>query len=271
MNRRPNVNIFLGWDTGRGGETMTATSVARLERICSRNPASILFARLADEMLRSGNVDLATEICRKGLRYRPFYPTGHLVMGRCHMAAGRLVEARQAFHDTLVLDRDNPAAYWLLGKIERRIGFEEQALQYFRYALTVDPLSRVLVSEIGAVARGEDEPASESGPGDEPGRLASDETAAKNDSRAERENFPLLLRDLPDQRGPGKDAAATSESDAGIAPIATSTLAELYVAQGLIEEAVAVLAQVCEREPENEPIKKRLKELQQMNGMCAGG
>ncbi len=266
-----NGNIFLGWDTGRGGETMQSTSLAKLERNCSKNPTSILFARFADEMLRSGNVDRATEICRKGLRYRPFYPTGHLVMGRCHIAAGRLEEAREAFHDTLALDHDNPAAYWLLGKIERRMGFEEQALQFFGCARTVDPLSRVLVSEMGDVAQAEDEPASESGSGDKPEPPASDETSSIDDARAEPKDISLLLRDLPDQRSLGKDAAAISESDSGIAPIATSTLAELYVAQGLIEEAVAVLAQVCEREPENEPLKKRLNEIQHMDGMCAEG
>ncbi len=266
-----NGNNLPGRDTERIGEMMTATSLARLERICGKNPASILFARLADEMLKSGNVDRATEVCRKGLRYRPFYPTGHLVMGRCHMAAGRFEEARQAFHDTLALDQDNPAACWLLGRIERGMGFEERALRFFHCALAFDPLSRVLVSEIGAVVQTEEEPGTDSGSADGPGLLASDETVANNDSRTAGGNLSLPLPDLPNQRGPGKDAAAASESDAGIAPIATPTLAELYVAQGLIEEAIVVLAQVCEREPENEQIKKRMKELRQMDGTCAGG
>ena len=253
----------------RGSDTMTATSIAQLERICSKNPASILFARLADGMLRSGNTERATEICREGLRYRPFYPTGHLVMGRCHMAAGRFDEARREFHDTLALDQDNPAACWLLGLVERRLGFEERALQYFRRALAVDPMSRLLIAEMDAGGRPDDEPASGSGMGS--ASEASEDSGKSDRVSGQREDFPHLSQDLPGQRGSAGDRAAISEAGNGIAPIATPTLAELYVAQGLIEEAVAVLKQVREREPDDKTIKKRLKELQKLEGTRAGG
>ncbi len=248
---------------------MTATSIAQLERIFSRNPASILFARLADGMLRSGNVERATEICRKGLRYRPFYPTGHLVMGRCHMAAGRLDEARREFQETLSLDHDNPAACWLLGLVERRLGFEERALQYFRCALAVDPMSRLLAAEMETGERGGDQTASGSGSG--PEREASADSGATERNSGQREDFSRLLRDLPARRGSAGDRAAISGTGDGTVPIATSTLAELYVAQGLIEEAVAVLKQVREREPDNRTIKMRLKELQKLDETWAGG
>ena len=70
-----------------------STSHAKLGKICAKNPTSILFARLADGFLRQGKVKQAVEICRRGLRYRPSYVTGHLVMGNCHLAVGRLEEA----------------------------------------------------------------------------------------------------------------------------------------------------------------------------------
>ena len=43
--------------------------------------------------------------------------------------------------------------------------------------------------------------------------------------------------------------------------IATATLAELYVGQGLIREAVAVLEQVLDREPDNVEVSARLDAL----------
>ena len=266
---RMNGHLIQGRDAERGGEKMTAASLAKLERTCSRNPASILFARLADELLRRGNVDRAAEVCGKGLRYRPFYPTGHLVMGTCHMAAGRLEDARRELQDTLALDHDNPSARWLLGRIERKLGFEEKAQHYFRCALTVDPLSRLLVAEMDADAQAEAAPASGFRPGDETEPVASDATVEEHRPRAEREDYSLLLRDLLDNRGQVQERPADADSE--IAPIATSTLAELYAAQGLIEEAVAVLTQVCEREPDNKRLRKRLKELRKMEGACKGG
>lgn len=248
---------------------MTTTSLAKLERTCGRNPASILFARLADELLRLGSVDRAAEVCRKGLRYRPQYPTGHLVMGRCHMAAGRLEDARREFQRTLALDHDNPSASWLLGRIERKLGFEERALYYFRRARTVDPLSRLLAAETDAGVRAQDHPASGSRSGDEAASRARAATVEDDGPPADREDFSFLLRDLLDHRGHVEDRSA--DSDTEITPIATSTLAELYAVQGLIEEAVAVLTQVGEREPDNERIRKRLKELRKMDVARTGG
>ena len=262
-------HLFQGRDTERGGEKMAAASLAKLERMCSRNPASILFARLADELLRRGNVDRAAEICGNGLRYRPFYPTGHLVMGRCHMAAGRLEDARRELHDTLALDHDNPSARWLLGRIERKLGFEERAQHYFRCALTVDPLSRLLIAEINADAQAEAGPDSGFRPDDETESVASDATVEESRPRAEPEEFSFLLRDLLDDRGHVEDRPADADSE--IAPIATPTLAELYVVQGLIDEAVAVMTQVCEHEPDNKRLRKRLKELRKMDSACMGG
>ena len=247
----------------------TATTLAKLERVCGRNPASILFARLADELLRLGNVDRAAEICRKGLRYRPLYPTGHLVMGRCHMAAGRLEDARRELQHTLALDPDNPSATWLLGKIERETGFEKRALHYFRCARTVDPLSRLLAAELDAEVQAESETPSESLTGGATERPAPDAPVEGDGAPAGREDLSLLVRELHEPRGHPEDRSA--ESNVEPAPIATSTLAELYAVQGLIEEAVAVLAQVCEQEPDNKRIRKRLKELRKMDGACTGG
>ncbi|MDE2998355.1 MAG: tetratricopeptide repeat protein [Gemmatimonadota bacterium] len=248
---------------------MAPTTLAKLESVCGRNPASILFARLADELLRLGNVDRAAQICRRGLRYRPFYPAGHLVMGRCHMAAGRLEDARREFQTTLALDPDNPSASWLLGRIERKMGFEERALCYFGYARTVDPFSRLLAAEMEAGVQAEAEPASKSQTGDETARPAPEASVGTDRSSAGGEDLSSLLRDLREHCGPAADRSG--DSDTEIAPIATSTLAEMYAVQGLIEEAVTVLTQVCEREPGNKRIKKRLKELRKMDGACTGG
>ena len=75
-----------------------------LEKICAKNPTSILFARLADGLLQQGDVTRAIEVCRQGLRYRPSYVAGHVIMGKCHLAAGRFEEARLEFQKVLQLD-----------------------------------------------------------------------------------------------------------------------------------------------------------------------
>jgi hypothetical protein len=60
----------------------------------------------------------------------------------------------------------------------------------------------------------------------------------------------------PAASGPEDGAAATGT------PFSSSTLAELYLRQGLVDRAVAVYRQVLDEEPENTKARSRLAELE---------
>ena len=162
-----------------------SVSHAKLGKICAKNPTSILFARLADGFLRQGKVKQAVEICRRGLRYRPSYVTGHLVMGKCHLAVGRLEEARQEFHKVLQLDADNLAALWHLGRIDLEMGWEALARQHFERAYTLDPFNRDLGAKVDAFrpAVSEPEPVPDPPSDEEGGTPDSDPVPEPGDDR----------------------------------------------------------------------------------------
>jgi hypothetical protein len=63
---------------------------------------------------------------------------------------------------------------------------------------------------------------------------------------------------------PGPHAQPTGGGPA--APFASSTLAELYLQQGLVEKAVEVYRQVVQREPGNDKARQRLAELESGGG-----
>lgn len=132
----------------QGVMSASSLSLEKLEKICAKNPTSILFARLAEGFLQQGNVKRATEICRQGLRYRPSYVAGHVVMGKCHLAVGHFEEARQEFQKVLQLDADHPAALWHLGQIDLKLGWDELALGHFEMALVLDPLNQKIADQI---------------------------------------------------------------------------------------------------------------------------
>ena len=259
-------------------------SHGKLEEICARNPTSVLFARLADGVLRQGDVKRASEICRRGLRYRPSYVTGHLVMGKCHIAAGRLEEARQAFHRVLQLDQDNLAAFWHLGQIDLEVGWEALARRHLEWAHTLDPFNRDLLAKIESF-----HPAPEQAPDafpdeeealrdamPQPEASAVLEQAPESGAGAGAEagfdavwdgDLDALVREVGGSRNSASGAPAVSGGRAleDTGAIATSTLAELYATQGLIRQALEVLERVLKRDPGNQQVKQRLEELQAMD------
>lgn len=64
-----------------------------LQEQLARNSRSPLFARLADEYLRSQRTDEALKLCLDGLQYFPDYATAHIVVARCLAQKGDLPTA----------------------------------------------------------------------------------------------------------------------------------------------------------------------------------
>jgi Tfp pilus assembly protein PilF len=257
-------------------------SLEKLEKICSKNPTSILFARLAEGFLRQGNMKRAAEICRQGLRYRPSYAAGHVVMGKCHMAFGHYEEARQEFQKVLQLDADHPAALWHLGKIDLKLGWDDMALRHFELACVLDPMNKELVDQISRLKP--EIPVMEMGqtlpdPGEAVDSAQEDATTLLQDDE---EIFPEMGVPIPELVVDADLASLVSElthkgagfsddsningsekqDDSGdMHAIATMTLAELYAQQGLVGQAMATLKQVLLRDPSNERVQARLDEL----------
>ncbi len=224
----------------------------KLEVICSKNPTSLLFARLAEGVLRQNDLKRAQDICRRGLRYRPSYAAGHLVMGKCYLASERFEDARQEFHKVLQLDSDNLAALWYLGQVELELGFEDRALGLLERAYVLDSFNSELAERIEMLKKGSrDEGLGESGLSLGPGLQVEIEAAAAD------QDLTALVEEI------GGDGAASENLE----PIATSTLAELYAEQGLMRKALDILERVHLRDPEDLGVKQRLEELRSSFGV----
>ena len=228
----------------------------KLQKICDQNPTSILFARLADGLLQRGEVARAIEVCRRGLRYRPSYAAGHVVMGKCYHAAGHYEEARLEFQTVLQLDPGHLAARWYMGKIALQLGRDDLALEYFEQAHVRDPFSPELIEQIRKLKGEELEEEKDSGP-----ESGGPEVVSESEAFAQ----ALLEEDDEDDIDALVMSLKREPKSGGEAPvIATTTLAELYASQGLIPEAIAVLEQVIAREPDDEHLIARLEALRNL-------
>lgn len=246
------------------GQFTSMLEIKKLQKICDQNPTSILFARLADGLLQRGEVARAIEVCHRGLRYRPSYTAGHVVMGKCYHAAGHYEEARLAFQKVLQLDAGHLAAHWYMGKIALQLDRDDLALKYFEQAHARDPFCPELIEQIRKL-KGEDvEEEQDDGP--EPADANTDSGGLEVVSESEAFDQALLEEDVEDDLDTLVTSLKREPKSGGEVPvIATKTLAELYASQGLIQEAIAVLEQVIAREPGNEHIIARLDELRNLS------
>jgi len=319
-----------------------------LLRQYAENPRRV-FARLANELRKSGDYDRAIEICRGQIPQQPGYISGHIVLGQTLYDCGRLEEARQTFETALNLDPENLIALRHLGDIARQHGENDVARGWYRRLLEVDPQNDEVVAQLeamGASARGTpitNQPivAEEFAPNVEieglnlptveaaPSLEAATSLAADleigefqletkpSDAIAEHEPLEIETADasapaagvekaFPDLEqslevsgiGPtdanaaagtasptGAESRSTPRSEVGDEPrdavdayypmvdvqatgpspaaFVTETMAELYLQQGYVQEALDIYRQLAAQNPADDTLRERVRQLEQ--------
>ena len=124
----------------------------------SENPRRV-FARLANEYRKRGELDSAIEICRSHVPLQPGYISGHIVLGQALYESGSLEEARSTFETALALDPENLIALRHMGDIARANGENERARGWYRQLLEIDPQNDEVAAQLeslGARSQSED-------------------------------------------------------------------------------------------------------------------
>jgi tetratricopeptide (TPR) repeat protein len=94
--------------------------IEELRRRVQKEPASIAFAQLAEELRRADRFLEAVEVCRAGLEMYPGYLSVRVTLGRCLVELDRLDEAEQELEQVRDSAPENLAAIRALSKIQQR-------------------------------------------------------------------------------------------------------------------------------------------------------
>ncbi len=195
------------------------------------------FAQEAANLLDAGDVPGALALARAGTARYPWYPTGHLVLGRCLEASGSGADAAGAFRDARRLLPDAPVLLGALAALGggRGQGAAAQPEGPAGTASDVDALARTLHGAKLVI------------PPPEGGTEQTEGEAA--------------------QTG-GEPAPASGEGTR----LVSATLAEIYVQQGQYTEAIRAYQTLIERQPdEREKYEKRIGEIEAMNRKAPRG
>jgi tetratricopeptide (TPR) repeat protein len=143
-----------------------------LRRRVHKDPASIAFAQLAEELRRNGDYQESVEVCRTGLAIHPGYLSARVTLGRALLELNQLDEAQAELELVLKSAPENLAALRALAETRMRQGSDVEALASYRSALelakndpdlqqTVDELSRKVEPQQPPTAAPAPEPTTE--------------------------------------------------------------------------------------------------------------
>jgi tetratricopeptide (TPR) repeat protein len=108
----------------------------------------ILFARLAYNLLDSGDVEEATKILEKGLRSYPSYAQAHYILAKCYMKQHLTDEARVELERVLRYDPNHANAIKDLSSLHFLNGFQDLYKEYLFKLFTLNPLNEEILDEV---------------------------------------------------------------------------------------------------------------------------
>lgn len=112
------------------------------------DPASRVFAPLAEGYRRMGRVDEAIKICQEGLQHHPDFHSGRVALAKCFVDKKQFVEARQELDKVVQAAPENLLAQRLLGDTCLLLNQPTEALHCFKMALLLAPQDVQLTAKV---------------------------------------------------------------------------------------------------------------------------
>ncbi|MBI3932639.1 MAG: tetratricopeptide repeat protein [Acidobacteria bacterium] len=132
----------------------TNPRIEDLRKRLEKEPGSRLFAQLAEELRKEGELDEAIRLCREGLERHPAYPSARMTLGRALFDTGDVAGARSEFEAVVRTAPDNILAGRLLGECLEGLGDLGGAVARYRATLVFAPGDKNIQARLeGAEAR----------------------------------------------------------------------------------------------------------------------
>jgi tetratricopeptide (TPR) repeat protein len=211
---------------------------ALYDRIVRHGASSETLRILLAEYRKNDHPGKALQECIKAVRAYPEDPFLRQMLAECYTDVGFLSQAEMEL-ETIISQMDVlMEVYKLQANIYRKQNRCEEALRSLRIYLAHRPEDVEALEALETLA---------------PPAPEMEAPADQIEKPAPLEEPQVLAEEKPERH---------EESDPS--KISTSTLAEVYVNQGEIEEALGIYQRLLNRNPEDEAIRRRMEELRSM-------
>jgi len=247
-------------------ESNRSEEIGRFEAQYRQNPDSLVFARLADAYRKAGDPDRGLSILEEGIGRHPDYPSAHIVRARCLVDLERPADAEASLRRVLELDGQNLVAMRGLAGLAERRGDPSEAMRWYEQIAALDPMNveaETALERLRPATRA-------SPPGIEPLPAPREEwwSSPVFQVEAEAEGEPAHDGAAPDGAPGGiaggawwfEDPSEDDPSEDG--DLLTRTMADLYVRQGLHEEAAAIYRELLSDRPDDEGLRRALDDAE---------
>lgn len=208
--------------TDQNQPSLLLGKIAAYTEILVKDPSSTIFVSLAETYRKMGMFDDARQIISKGLDLHSDFSPAHIVLARILCQLEDLGGSVEAFDRALELDEENLAALVGYARVQILLGEELEARELLLKARRLSPADPIINKLLLSL----------------PERVE-----IIDQSSAEVEN---------------KSEEAVDKS----AVLVSSTLADLYLAQGLTERALDLFQRLSIQNPDDLSLRRRVKELE---------
>jgi tetratricopeptide (TPR) repeat protein len=125
--------------------------IDELTKRLEKEPGSRLFAQLAEELRKEGELAQAIRICREGLLRHPAYPSARMTLGRALLDTGAWAEARAEFESVLKAAPDNILASRFLAECHEGLGDLDRAEEQYQATLRYAPGDKQIAARLDAI------------------------------------------------------------------------------------------------------------------------
>jgi tetratricopeptide (TPR) repeat protein len=198
--------------------------IAAYTELLLNDPRSTIFVSLAETYRKMGLFNDAREIVTKGLDVHPDFGPAYVVLARIECQLENIEASCIAFERALALDPDSLAALVGYARVKLLLHHDASARELLLHARSLSPADPVINKMLlGLTVQPETE----------------DEVAS----------VPPVV-----ESGSAKAINLTA--------LASTTLADLYLAQGLTEKALGLYHQLLSRNPDNLELRRKIREIE---------